>query len=120
MNWKLHSDQLFFRADNRACHWPFSAILAISLVCNLPIIFIHLSPSGRVRACACVCVFVCIQGLETLVRRQASRVSVVSQGAELIFISKKLFLQHANIRVLRIVNDMVCGAFRPIKISLPG
>ncbi|XP_076446107.1 uncharacterized protein LOC143283722 [Babylonia areolata] len=45
-------------------------------------------------------------GLETLVRRQASRVSVVSQGAELLFISKKLFLQHANIRVLRIVNDM--------------
>ncbi|XP_070197790.1 uncharacterized protein [Littorina saxatilis] len=45
-------------------------------------------------------------GLETLVKRQASRVSVVSQGAELIFISKKLFLQHANIRVLRIVNDM--------------
>ncbi|KAL8616744.1 hypothetical protein ACOMHN_017782 [Nucella lapillus] len=45
-------------------------------------------------------------GLETLVRRQASRVSVVSQGAQLLFISKKLFLQHANIRVLRIVSDM--------------
>lgn len=47
------------------------------------------------------------QGLETLVRRKCPRVSVVSEGAEVIFISKKLFLQEANIRVLRIVNDMV-------------
>ncbi|PVD34885.1 hypothetical protein C0Q70_06165 [Pomacea canaliculata] len=46
-------------------------------------------------------------GLETLVRRKCPRVSVVSEGAEVIFISKKLFLQEANIRVLRIVNDMM-------------
>nr|KAG5698819.1 hypothetical protein BaRGS_019671 [Batillaria attramentaria] len=43
-------------------------------------------------------------GLETMVKRQSPRVSVVSEGAELIFVSKKLFLQEANIRSITYPN----------------
>ncbi|KAL4230392.1 hypothetical protein ACF0H5_010774 [Mactra antiquata] len=46
-------------------------------------------------------------GLESLVQKPTLRLSLVSEGAECIFISKRLFLALANIKVLRIVTDMI-------------
>ncbi|XP_052796214.1 uncharacterized protein LOC128228758 [Mya arenaria] len=46
-------------------------------------------------------------GLESLVQKPSCTTSLVSEGAECIFISKRLFLQLANIKVLRVVTDMV-------------
>ncbi|XP_048243235.1 uncharacterized protein LOC124139657 isoform X1 [Haliotis rufescens] len=46
-------------------------------------------------------------GLESLVHRPASSLTLVSHGAECLFVSKKLFLQEANIKTLRVVSDMV-------------
>ncbi|GFR96172.1 cyclic nucleotide-binding domain-containing protein 2-like [Elysia marginata] len=36
-----------------------------------------------------------------------SSVTLVSEGAECLMVSKRLFLQHANIRSLRVAGDMV-------------
>ncbi|XP_052280239.1 uncharacterized protein LOC127877948 isoform X2 [Dreissena polymorpha] len=46
-------------------------------------------------------------GLESLVQRPSCHTSLVSEGAECIFISKRIFLSLANIKVLRIVTDMI-------------
>ncbi|XP_060581847.1 uncharacterized protein LOC132738374 [Ruditapes philippinarum] len=46
-------------------------------------------------------------GLESLVQKPATCLSLVSEGAECIFISKRLFLSLANIKVLRVVTDMI-------------
>ncbi|OWF39611.1 uncharacterized protein LOC110464813 [Mizuhopecten yessoensis] len=46
-------------------------------------------------------------GLEALISRPSTTLSLVSDGAECIFISKRLFLKEANIKVLRIVTDLV-------------
>ncbi|XP_060065146.1 uncharacterized protein LOC132545480 [Ylistrum balloti] len=46
-------------------------------------------------------------GLEALISRPSTTLSLVSDGAECIFISKRLFLREANIKVLRIVTDLV-------------
>ncbi|XP_033742593.1 uncharacterized protein LOC117329021 isoform X2 [Pecten maximus] len=48
-----------------------------------------------------------IFGLEALISRPSTTLSLVSDGAECIFISKRLFLKEANIKVLRIVTDLV-------------
>lgn len=50
---------------------------------------------------------VCVQGLESLVQKPTMCTSLVSDGAECIFISKRLFLSLANIKVLRLATDMV-------------
>ena len=50
----------------------------------------------------------CYQGLETLLQKDASSsISLISDGAECLFVSKKLFLEHANAKVLRVVSDLV-------------
>ena len=50
----------------------------------------------------------CYQGLETLLQKDASSsISLISEGAECLFVSKKLFLEHANAKVLRVVSDLV-------------
>ncbi|VDI76345.1 Hypothetical predicted protein [Mytilus galloprovincialis] len=46
-------------------------------------------------------------GLESLVSKPSTTLSLVSEGAECILISKRLFLSEASIKVLRIVNDLV-------------
>ncbi|XP_067941996.1 uncharacterized protein [Watersipora subatra] len=47
-------------------------------------------------------------GLETLLHKDASLpIGLVSEGAECLFISKKIFLEHANSKVLRVVSDLV-------------
>ncbi|XP_067661354.1 uncharacterized protein [Haliotis asinina] len=46
-------------------------------------------------------------GLESLVHRPTSSLTLVSHGAECLFVSKKFFLQEANIKTLRVVSDMV-------------
>ncbi|XP_053398487.1 uncharacterized protein LOC123558054 [Mercenaria mercenaria] len=46
-------------------------------------------------------------GLESLVQKPTTCFSLVSEGAECIFISKRLFLSLANIKVLRVVTDMI-------------
>ncbi|XP_046572097.1 uncharacterized protein LOC124280236 [Haliotis rubra] len=46
-------------------------------------------------------------GLESLVHRPNSSLTLVSHGAECLFVSKKFFLQEANIKTLRVVSDMV-------------
>lgn len=46
-------------------------------------------------------------GLESLISRPSTTLSLISEGAECIFISKSLFLKEANIKVLRVVSDLV-------------
>ena len=59
---------------------------------------------------------ICLQGLESLVQKPATCLSLVSEGAECIFISKRLFLSLANIKVLRVVTDMVIKIFNSINL----
>lgn len=47
------------------------------------------------------------QGLESLISTPSTQLSLVSEGAECILISKRLFLKEANVKVLRIVTDLV-------------
>ncbi|KAK3801152.1 hypothetical protein RRG08_006869 [Elysia crispata] len=49
----------------------------------------------------------CVFGLETMVSVPGSSVTMVSEGAECLMVSKRLFLQYANIRSLRVAGDMV-------------
>ncbi|RUS74959.1 hypothetical protein EGW08_017272 [Elysia chlorotica] len=49
----------------------------------------------------------CVFGLETMVSVPGASVSMVSEGAECLMVSKRLFLQHANIRSLRVAGDLV-------------
>ena len=50
----------------------------------------------------------CYQGLETLLQKDASSsISLISDGAECLFVSQKLFLEHANAKVLRVVSELV-------------
>ncbi|XP_052673107.1 cyclic nucleotide-binding domain-containing protein 2-like isoform X2 [Crassostrea angulata] len=46
-------------------------------------------------------------GLESLISTPSTQLSLVSEGAECILISKRLFLKEANVKVLRIVTDLV-------------
>ncbi|XP_048778121.2 uncharacterized protein LOC125667329 isoform X2 [Ostrea edulis] len=46
-------------------------------------------------------------GLESLISAPSTRLSLVSEGAECILISKRLFLKEADVKVLRIVTDLV-------------
>ncbi|XP_061188105.1 cyclic nucleotide-binding domain-containing protein 2-like [Saccostrea echinata] len=46
-------------------------------------------------------------GLESLISTPSTQLSLVSEGAECILISKRLFLREANVKVLRIVTDLV-------------
>ena len=42
-----------------------------------------------------------------MMRRTKLRLSLVSDGAECVFISKKLFLKHAGPKTLRCLNSMI-------------
>jgi hypothetical protein len=55
------------------------------------------------------------QGLESLISAPSTQLSLVSEGAECILISKRLFLKEANVKVLRIVTDLVSGYGNTVK-----
>ncbi|ESP04400.1 hypothetical protein LOTGIDRAFT_170791 [Lottia gigantea] len=46
-------------------------------------------------------------GLESIVNGGRKGLKIISDGVECIFVSKRLFLEEANIKVLSIVNDMM-------------
>ncbi|XP_050416599.1 cyclic nucleotide-binding domain-containing protein 2 [Patella vulgata] len=46
-------------------------------------------------------------GLESIVNGERRGLKIISDGVECLFVSKRLFLHEANIKVLSIVNDMV-------------
>ncbi|KAK3100366.1 hypothetical protein FSP39_018822 [Pinctada imbricata] len=49
------------------------------------------------------------KGLESLLSKPSTQLSLISEGAECILISKALFLNEANVKVLRIVSDFIQG-----------
>ncbi|KAK3600045.1 hypothetical protein CHS0354_012737 [Potamilus streckersoni] len=46
-------------------------------------------------------------GMESLIQKPTTKFCLISEGSECIFLSKRLFLSLANIKVLRRVSDMV-------------
>ncbi|KAL5011528.1 hypothetical protein ScPMuIL_010079 [Solemya velum] len=48
-------------------------------------------------------------GLDTLTSSNCLETSLISEGAECIFVSKKFFLREANVKVMRVMADMVQG-----------
>lgn len=60
-----------------------------------------------------------LQGLETLLQKDASSaISLISDGAECIFISKKLFMDNANAKVFRVVSDLVSEKSLHVHINI--